>query len=41
VLQERIAPVHRMQEIVYDESPYIPLVVVLLLRRGGRVETEG
>jgi peptide/nickel transport system substrate-binding protein len=25
-VQERIAIVHRMQQIVYDESPYIPLV---------------
>jgi peptide/nickel transport system substrate-binding protein len=28
-LQERVALVHRMQEIVYDESPYIPLVYPL------------
>jgi peptide/nickel transport system substrate-binding protein len=28
-VQERIAVVHRMQEIIYDESPYIPLVYPL------------
>ena len=28
-VQERIGVVHRMQEIIYDESPYIPLVYPL------------
>ncbi len=28
-IQERIETIHRMQQIVYDESPYIPLVYPL------------
>ena len=46
-VQERIAIVKQMQQIVYDESPYIPLVYPLTSRRrtpargpGGRARTR-
>ncbi len=40
-LQERIAIVQRMQEIVYDESPYIPLVYPLDLETYNDGEWSG
>ncbi len=40
-LQERIAIVQRMQEIVYDESPYIPLVYPLDLEAYNDGEWSG
>ena len=35
-VQERIALVHKMQQIVYDESPYIPLVYPLDLEAANK-----
>jgi peptide/nickel transport system substrate-binding protein len=40
-VQERIATVHRMQEIVYDESPYIPLVYPLDLLAANTTDWTG
>ena len=40
-LQERIDIVHRMQEIVYDESPYIPLVYPLDLEAANKGKWTG
>jgi peptide/nickel transport system substrate-binding protein len=40
-VQERIATVHRMQEIVYDESPYIPLVYPLDLLSADTADWTG
>ncbi len=40
-VQERIATVHRMQEIVYDESPYIPLVYPLDLLAADTADWTG
>jgi peptide/nickel transport system substrate-binding protein len=40
-LQERIATVHRMQEIVYEESPYIPLVYPLELEAYDEANWQG
>ena len=35
-VQERIALVHKMQQIIYDESPYIPLVYPLNLEAANK-----
>ncbi len=40
-IQERIATVHRMQEIIYDESPYIPLVYPLDLLAANTTDWTG
>ena len=40
-VQERIALVHRMQEIIYDESPYIPLVYPLDLLAANKGKWSG
>jgi len=40
-VQERIDVVHRMQEIVYDESPYIPLVYPLDLETANKGKWTG
>ena len=40
-LQERVALVHRMQQIVYDESPYIPLVYPLDLEAANKGKWTG
>jgi peptide/nickel transport system substrate-binding protein len=40
-LQERIALVHQMQQIIYDESPYIPLVYPLNLEAANKGKWTG
>ena len=40
-VQERIALVHQMQQIVYDESPYIPLVYPLDLEAANKGKWTG
>ena len=40
-LQERIALVHQMQQIIYDESPYIPLVYPLNLEAANKGKWSG
>lgn len=40
-VQERIDIVHRMQEIIYDESPYIPLVYPLDLEAANKGKWSG
>jgi peptide/nickel transport system substrate-binding protein len=40
-VQERIALVHRMQEIIYDESPYIPLTYPLNLEAANKGKWAG
>jgi peptide/nickel transport system substrate-binding protein len=40
-LQERVALVHQMQQIIYDESPYIPLVYPLNLEAANKGKWTG
>jgi hypothetical protein len=40
-VQERIALVHQMQQIIYDESPYIPLVYPLNLEAANKGKWTG
>jgi peptide/nickel transport system substrate-binding protein len=40
-VQERVATVHRMQEIIYEESPYIPLVYPLDLEAANKGKWTG
>jgi peptide/nickel transport system substrate-binding protein len=40
-VEERVATVHRMQEIIYDESPYIPLVYPLDLEAANKGKWTG
>ena len=40
-MQERIALVHQMQQIIYDESPYIPLVYPLNLEAANKGKWTG
>jgi len=40
-VQERVGIVHRMQELIYDESPYIPLVYPLDLETANKGKWTG
>jgi peptide/nickel transport system substrate-binding protein len=40
-VQERVALVHQMQQIIYDESPYIPLTYPLNLEAANKGKWTG